>query len=89
MLPAYAGVLPPSTRRHHEHSGAPRIRGGDPENSPDFATMGEVFPAYSGLTPFRHTSAGDRCRVPRIRGGDPMSPRPPTSSGECSLHMRG
>ena len=58
-------------------------------NPPTLLQWGEVFPAYSGLIPFRHTSAGDRCRAPCIRGGDPMPPRPPTSSGECSLHMRG
>ena len=89
MLPAYAGMIPPSATRMTGGAGAPRVCGDDPSIRGLLLPRDRVLPAYAGMIHVRNVRVIEAASAPRVCGDDP-EPIPVSQNYRmCSPRMRG
>jgi len=98
VVPALAGVVPPTGSGSARRSSRPRARGGGPYVKCGSDLHRRVVPALAGVVPRRPRCSGSATCRPRARGGGPIGVRPrpgqimssPRSRGWSWVHsMRG
>ncbi|GGP78192.1 hypothetical protein GCM10010214_62100 [Streptomyces abikoensis] len=88
LLPAHAGMDPPSTSTPARGAPAPRARGDDPEVAFQMGQTIKLFPVGVGMVPARSELIFEAAPVPCPCGDGPL-PRESGTPPICSLRVRG
>ena len=89
VLPAYAGMIPPSRRAPMATVGAPRVCGDDPGSASGPRLHRPVLPAYAGMIRRSKAINWPTISAPRVCGDDPEGDYATTGTTSCSPRMRG
>ena len=89
LVPAGAGVIPPTATGYRLQSPGPRRRGGDPVYGDYGYSMNPLVLAGAGVIPITYKFACDATAGPRRRGGDPYQPGKRCSKFHWSPQARG